>query len=97
MSELAESLAERDAGQTFQAVARAVMAGHEPRRLANDLLEHLRNAFLSLQAPSLVLLPGGGHAASGRQAHQMGLPLLVRAMETWGRPSWTCGTRSTPG
>jgi DNA polymerase-3 subunit gamma/tau len=84
ISELAESLAERDAGQTLQAVARAVMAGREPRRLANDLLEHLRNAFLSLQAPSLVLLPGTATPRLAEQARQMGLPLLVRAMETVG-------------
>ena len=84
ISELAESLAERDAGQTLQAVARAVMAGREPRRLANDLLEHLRNAFLSLQAPSLVLLPGTATPRLAEHARQMGLPLLVRAMETVG-------------
>jgi DNA polymerase-3 subunit gamma/tau len=84
ISELAESLAERDVGQTLQAVARAVMAGREPRRLANDLLEHLRNAFLSLQAPSLVLLPGSATPRLAEQARQMGLPLLVRAMETVG-------------
>ena len=84
ISELAESLAERDAGQTLQAVAKAVMAGREPRRLANDLLEHLRNAFLSLQAPSLVLLPGTATPRLAEHARQMGLPLLVRAMETVG-------------
>ena len=84
VAELAESLAERDVGQTLQAVARAVMAGREPRRLANDLLEHLRNAFLSVQAPSLVLLPATATPRLTENARQMGLPLLVRAMETLG-------------
>ena len=46
-----------DVGQTLQAVAKAISAGREPRRLGNDLVEHLRNAFLARQAPSLVLLP----------------------------------------
>jgi DNA polymerase-3 subunit gamma/tau len=84
VAELAEGLAERDVSQTLQAVARAVMAGREPRRLGNDLLEHLRNAFLSIQAPSLVLLPGVATPRLTENARQMGLPLLVRAMETVG-------------
>jgi DNA polymerase-3 subunit gamma/tau len=85
VAELAEALAERDVGQTLQAVARAVMAGREPRRLGNDLLEHLRNAFLSIQAPSLVLLPAAATPRLTENARQMGLPLLVRAMETLGQ------------
>jgi DNA polymerase-3 subunit gamma/tau len=85
VAELAEALAERDMGQTLQAVARAVMAGREPRRLGNDLLEHLRNAFLSVQAPSLVLLPAAATPRLTENARQMGLPLLVRAMETLGQ------------
>jgi DNA polymerase-3 subunit gamma/tau len=84
VAELAEGLAERDVSQTLQAVARAVNAGREPRRLGNDLLEHLRNAFLALQAPSLVLLPGTATSRLAENARQMGLPLLVRAMETVG-------------
>jgi DNA polymerase-3 subunit gamma/tau len=84
VADLAEALAARDVGQTLQAVARALIAGREPRRLANDLLEHLRNAFLSVQAPSLVLLAGTATPRLAENARQMGLPLLVRAMETVG-------------
>jgi DNA polymerase-3 subunit gamma/tau len=84
VAELAEALAERDVGQTLQAVAKAVNAGREPRRLGNDLLEHLRNAFLAIQAPSLVILPGAAMSRLTENAREMGLPLLVRAMETVG-------------
>lgn len=84
VAELAEALGERDVGQTLQAVAKAVNAGREPRRLGNDLLEHLRNAFLAIQAPSLVMLPGAAMSRLTENARQMGLPLLVRAMETVG-------------
>jgi DNA polymerase-3 subunit gamma/tau len=84
VAELADALGERDVNQTLQAVARAVNAGREPRRLGNDLLEHLRNAFLAVQAPSLVLLPGPATSRLADNARQMGLPLLVRAMETVG-------------
>jgi DNA polymerase-3 subunit gamma/tau len=84
VADLADALAERDVSQALQAVARAINAGREPRRLGNDLLEHLRNAFLATQAPALVLLPGTAMSRLTDNARQMGLPLLVRAMETVG-------------
>jgi DNA polymerase-3 subunit gamma/tau len=85
VTELAEALAQRDVSLTLQAVARAVSAGKEPRRLGNELVEHLRNAFLAQQAPSLVLLPAAGTAALSELGRTMGLPFLVRSMETVGQ------------
>jgi DNA polymerase-3 subunit gamma/tau len=85
VAELAEALAQRDVSLTLQAVARAVSAGKEPRRLGNELVEHLRNAFLAQQAPSLVLLPAAGTAALSELGRAMGLPFLVRSMETVGQ------------
>ena len=83
--ELADGLAERDVSRTLQAVASAIAAGREPRRLGSDLIEHLRNAFLAVQAPSLVLLPGALTAKLAETASQMGLPFLVRSMEVVGQ------------
>ncbi len=83
--ELVDALAERDVSRTLQAVASAIAAGREPRRLGNDLVEHLRNAFLAVQAPSLVLLPGALTAKLAETASQMGLPFLVRSMEVVGQ------------
>jgi DNA polymerase-3 subunit gamma/tau len=82
--ELVDALAERDVSRTLQAVASAIAAGREPRRLGSDLVEHLRNAFLAVQAPSLVLLPGALTAKLAETANQMGLPFLVRSMEVVG-------------
>ena len=82
VAELAQALAERDAGTVLAAVAKAVTAGFEPRQIAQDLLAHLRQAFLSLLAPSLAEPDGGAVAGLGRQ---MGLPHLVRTMETLGK------------
>jgi len=83
--ELVDALAERDVSRTLQAVASAIAAGREPRRLGSDLVEHLRNAFLAVQAPTLVLLPGALTAKLAETASQMGLPFLVRSMEVVGQ------------
>ncbi|MGD0810366.1 MAG: DNA polymerase III subunit gamma/tau [Acidimicrobiales bacterium] len=83
--ELVDALAERDVSRTLEAVASAIAAGREPRRLGSDLVEHLRNAFLAVQAPSLVLLPGALTAKLAETASQMGLPFLVRSMEVVGQ------------
>ncbi|MGH9105596.1 MAG: DNA polymerase III subunit gamma/tau, partial [Acidimicrobiales bacterium] len=85
LGDLVGALAQRDVGRVLGAVAAAISAGREPRRLGNDLVEHLRNAFLAQQAPSLVLLPPESTAQLGEQARVMGLPFLVRSMETLGQ------------
>ena len=85
LSELVDALAERDTARTLQAVASGIAAGKDPRRLGNDLLEYLRNAFLAIQAPSLVLLPGITVEKLAESARHMTLPSLVRAMETVGQ------------
>jgi DNA polymerase III subunit gamma/tau len=85
LAELVEALAERDTGRALQAVATGTAAGKDPRRLGNDLLEYLRNAFLAVQAPSLVLLPGMTVDKLAESARHLTLPTLVRAMETVGQ------------
>jgi DNA polymerase-3 subunit gamma/tau len=82
--EVVEALCERDTGRALTAVARGCAAGRDPRRLAEDVLEHLRNAFLAGKAPSLVALPPDAVARADVQAGRLGLPALVRAMEVLG-------------
>ena len=77
-------LAERDTSAVLQAVAQAIASGKDPRRFGSDLVEHLREAFLANQAPSLVLRPAADIAGLAEEASQLGLPLLVRSMETIG-------------
>src|SRR5438128_11304573 len=45
VDELVEALCDRDAGRALVAVAERVGAGHDPRQLARDVLEHLRHVF----------------------------------------------------
>src|SRR5205814_2986710 len=47
VSEIVDALAERDSGRALVAVAEAMGAGRDPRQLATDILEHLRNGFLA--------------------------------------------------
>ncbi|MGH9120679.1 MAG: hypothetical protein ACRDYC_01840 [Acidimicrobiales bacterium] len=84
MGGIVEALAGQDIGQVLIAVAQAVNAGADPRRLASDLLDHLRNTFLAVQAPSVVGVTGEALSALVDQAHRLGLAVVVRAMELVG-------------
>src|SRR5918994_3913006 len=65
-------------------MAHAVNAGHEPRPLAETLVRHLRNGFLSLMAPELVPLPSRQVDVLAAQAQRLGPAALVRAIERLG-------------
>ena len=83
--EVVEALCERDGGRALVAVAQAAAAGRDPRRLAADLVDHLRNAFLLTQAPALVALPDDARHHVAEQARRLGPAFLVRAVEVLGR------------
>ncbi|MEO6121212.1 MAG: DNA polymerase III subunit gamma/tau, partial [Acidimicrobiales bacterium] len=83
--ELVEGLCERDAGRCLRAVAVAVGGGRDPRRIATELLEELRELFLATTAPEL----SGGDATDQprrmQQAARLGPAGLLRAMEALGQ------------
>ena len=81
---MVEALCERDVGRALVAVAERIGAGHDPRRLAGELLEHLRQAFLATVARGLVGLPDDEVAHMESQAARMGRAAIVRAMEVLG-------------
>jgi DNA polymerase-3 subunit gamma/tau len=85
VGDIVDALADRDAGRVLIAVAEGMAAGRDPRRLAVDLLEHLRNGFLASQARGLVQLPDDAAAEVEAQANRLGLAALVRAMEVVGQ------------
>jgi DNA polymerase-3 subunit gamma/tau len=62
----------------------AINMGRDPRTITEDLLRHLRNAFLSLMAPELVVLPSDRVDAVAQQAQQLGAAGIVRAIERLG-------------
>ena len=83
--ELVEALCERDAGRALVAIAEGCAAGQDARRLAGDLLDHLRSAFLAMMAPELVGLPDAARERAEARGHRLGAPGLVRAMEAVGQ------------
>jgi DNA polymerase-3 subunit gamma/tau len=84
IDEMVEALADKDVGRALAAVAEGCAAGRDPRRLAEDLLAHLRNAFLALMARSLIDLPDDAAVRVEEQARRIGAPGLTRAMELLG-------------
>ena len=84
LDEVVEALAERDAGRALVAIAQLTGAGFGPQQLAGDLVDHLRQRFLTLVAPDLVAVSEAEREARRSQAERMGLASLVRAMEELG-------------
>jgi DNA polymerase-3 subunit gamma/tau len=85
LDEIVEGLADHDVGRSLVALAHLVSAGFSPQQLTGDLVDHLRQGFLSLVAPDLVAVSGAEHEALSDQARRVGLAALVRAMEVLGR------------
>ncbi|MDQ1437934.1 MAG: polymerase subunit gamma/tau, partial [Acidimicrobiaceae bacterium] len=86
VAELVEAVADRDAGRGLLAIAESCSAGLDPRRLATDVLEHLRNAFLmSMKAAELVAVPDVARDRLAEQAARLGPAGLTRAMEALGQ------------
>ncbi|HEY2303739.1 MAG TPA: hypothetical protein VGH66_17685, partial [Acidimicrobiales bacterium] len=75
----------RDPGAVLLAVAEGMSAGRDARRLAADIVEHLRNGFMATMARSLVMLPDDALAEVEEQARRIGPAALVRAMDGIGQ------------
>ena len=84
LDEVVEALAERDVGRALVAVAHLASAGYSPQQLAGDLVDHLRQGFLTLVAPDLVAISETERDARSSQAERVGLAALVRSMEVLG-------------
>ncbi len=84
LDEVVEALAERDIGRALVAVAHLTSAGFSPQQLTADLVDHLRQGFLSMVAPELMAVSGSERADLAARAERVGLAALVRAMEVLG-------------
>ncbi len=82
--EFVEAFIEHDPGRALAAMAAAVNSGHEPRTLAETLVRHLRNGFLSLMAPELVQLSQHQVDELAAQARRLGPARIVRGIERLG-------------
>jgi DNA polymerase-3 subunit gamma/tau len=84
LDEFIAAMIDHDAGRALTAMAHAVTLGRDPRTVTEELVRHLRNAFLSLMAPELVMLPSERLDTLALQAQQVGAAGLVRAIEKLG-------------
>jgi DNA polymerase III subunit gamma/tau len=84
LDEFLRALIDRDPGRILTAMAHAVSLGHDVRAITEDVVRHLRNAFLSLMAPELVVLPSERLDAVAAEAQELGAAGLVRAIELLG-------------
>ncbi|MEY5039980.1 MAG: polymerase gamma/tau subunit [Actinomycetota bacterium] len=78
------ALIRSDAGAALVAMARAMQLGTEPRALAEEIIRHLRECFLSQMAPELVQRTDDRRAELGEQARQLGTVQIVKAIERLG-------------
>jgi DNA polymerase-3 subunit gamma/tau len=81
------AVADEDVAGALVALGELLDAGHEPRRLTEDLLATVRDAFLLTSARGRVRvdLPDDDQQALGALGEQVGSPMLVRTMETLGQ------------
>jgi DNA polymerase-3 subunit gamma/tau len=97
--ELAGALAERDTARGLLACARALAAGRDEARIATDLVELLREQFLSTVAPEVLVTGASPVQQSGKRdpgdrsgqgtpgTGQLSPARCVRAMEVLGEAS----------
>jgi DNA polymerase-3 subunit gamma/tau len=79
-----EALCDRDAAAALAAVADRCGAGHDPRQVATDVLERLRQTLLVSVSRALVGLPDEELDSVEAEAHRLGRAATVRAMEVLG-------------
>jgi DNA polymerase III subunit gamma/tau len=86
-AEVLEAMAAEDVAGVLVGVASLLESGHEPRRIADDLLASLRDAFVANAAAGRVRLEGPEEEQARLRALGAGLgnAALVRALETLGQ------------
>ena len=82
-----KSVADEDVAGALVALGELLDRGHEPRRLTEDLLATVRDAFLLTSARGRVRVdaPEDDQAALGALGEQLGAAMLVRTLETLGQ------------
>ncbi|MFM7045447.1 MAG: ATP-binding protein [Ilumatobacteraceae bacterium] len=84
LDEFVEAFIAHDTGRALTAVAHSVHRGLGARTIADDLVRHLRDCFLSIMAPELVQLPTQRADEVAALAQRLGAGGIVRAMERLG-------------
>jgi DNA polymerase-3 subunit gamma/tau len=79
------AIAETEAGSALVGLNSLLAAGWGPQQLATDLVDDLRQIFLVSLAPDLAAVTGQDRERYAGLAQSMGLPQVVRCLETIGK------------
>jgi DNA polymerase-3 subunit gamma/tau len=83
LAEFAEIIARRDAEAAFRAVDRVAGEGKDIRQLVSELVRYFRDLLLAAttrEAESLIALPPAALESLRRQAKEMPIPAIMRAL-----------------
>ncbi len=85
IDEVIACLVDKDAGSALIALEKLYEEGHDPATIAVELIEYLRNGFLSLQSPMMVDRDDPYIKKAEDHANALGLSAVVRVIETLGK------------
>jgi len=84
LSQVLDALADGDVNQVLVALGALLAGGWGPQQLATELIDDLRQVFLSALAPELCAASGSSLVRFTAVAETMGLPRVVRSLEILG-------------
>ena len=84
LAQVLHALADGDVSQVLVALSALLAGGWGPQQLATELIDDLRQVFLSALAPELCAASGSSLERFTEVAETMGLPRVVRSMEILG-------------
>jgi DNA polymerase-3 subunit gamma/tau len=82
--EIVQAIIDKDHGAALAAVARAMQQGRDAHTYAQDVVRVMRDCFLSIMSPELVMLPAARVEELTKYARALGAQRIVRVMETLG-------------
>jgi DNA polymerase-3 subunit gamma/tau len=82
--EIVQAIIDKDHGAALASVARAMQQGRDAHTYAQDVVRVMRDCFLSMMSPELVMLPAARVEELTQYARALGAQRIVRVMETLG-------------
>jgi DNA polymerase-3 subunit gamma/tau len=82
--EIVQAIIDKDHGAALAAVARAMQQGRDAHTYAQDVVRVMRDCFLSMMSPELVMLPVARVEELSQYARALGAQRIVRVMEMLG-------------
>jgi DNA polymerase-3 subunit gamma/tau len=84
VEDIVRAIIARDHSAALTAVAKAMQQGRDAHTYAEDIVRLMRDCFLSIMSPELVMLPAARVAEINAYARELGVQRIVRVMETLG-------------